>query len=105
MSGRFSDAEQLYLSAVVAIRTAGDRRALGEAIGLLSRHHSQWGDPERGRHELAEAVVLLEAKPPGPELARTYNRRANEALLFDEHAACITSRRTPWRSPRTGHAR
>jgi tetratricopeptide (TPR) repeat protein len=88
--GHVEEAEQLYLSAVVATRTAGDRRALGEAIGLLSRHHSKWGDPERGRHELAEAIEILEAEGPSPELARTYNRRANEALLFDEHDSCIT---------------
>jgi class 3 adenylate cyclase/tetratricopeptide (TPR) repeat protein len=88
--GHVEEAEQLYLSAVVATRTSGDRRALGEAIGLLSRHHSKWGDPERGRHELAEAIEILEAEGHSPELARTYNRRANEALLFDEHDSCIT---------------
>ena len=88
--GHVEEAEQLYLSAVVATRTAGDRRALGEALGLLSRHHSKWGDPERGRHELAEAIEILEAEGPSPELARTYNRRANEALLLDEYDSCIT---------------
>ena len=73
----------------MATRTADDRRALGEALGLLSRHHSKWGDPERGRHELAEAIEILEAEGPSPELARTYNRRANEALLLDEYDSCI----------------
>ena len=87
--GHVEEAEQLYLSAVVATRTAGDPLALGEALGLLSRHHSKWGDPERARHELAEAIDILEAEGSSPELARTYNRRANEALLFDDYDACI----------------
>jgi tetratricopeptide (TPR) repeat protein len=89
--GRVDEAEQLYLSAVVATRAADDRLMLGEALGLLSRHHSKWGDPARGQQELTEAIGILEAEGSSPELARTYNRRANEALLRDEYEACVAS--------------
>ena len=89
VSGRFSDAEQLYLAAMVAFRATGDRQGLGEAMGLLSRHYSRTGDTGRSHDLMSEAVELLEAEPPGPELARVYNRKAGELLVSDSFAECL----------------
>ena len=87
--GRVEEAEQLYLSAIVGARACDDMVLVGESLGLLSRHHARWGDPGRAHDELSEAIDILEAQPPSPELARTYNRRANEDLLSDDYLGCI----------------
>ena len=46
--------------------------------------------PSEAIQELAEAIEILEAEEPSPELVRTYNRRANEELLRDEYDSCVT---------------
>ena len=76
MTGNFPEAEQLYLAAIVASRAQRDMTALGDAMGMLSRHYSRIGDTARAKDLMHEALAILEAEPPGPELARAYNRLA-----------------------------
>ena len=84
MTGNFPEAEQLYLAAIVAARAQRDMTALGDAMGMLSRHYSRIGDTPRSQELMQEALGILEAEPPGPELARAYNRLAGERLVTDD---------------------
>jgi class 3 adenylate cyclase/tetratricopeptide (TPR) repeat protein len=88
-AGRFAEAEQLYLASLVAYRAMGDMAGLGEAMGMLSRHHSQTGNTARSTELMDEAIEILEAEPPGPELARVYGRLAGERLVAEDFAGCL----------------
>ena len=66
MTGNFPDAEQLYLAAIVAARAQRDMTALGDAMGMLSRHYSRIGDTPRSQELMQEALEILEAEATGP---------------------------------------
>ncbi len=89
MTGNFPEAEQLYLAAIVAARAQQDMTALGDAMGMLSRHYSRIGDTARSTELMHEALEILEAEPPGPELARAYNRLAGERLVADDFTGTL----------------
>jgi class 3 adenylate cyclase/tetratricopeptide (TPR) repeat protein len=89
MTGSFPEAEQLYLAAMVAARAQRDMHALGDAMGMLSRHYSRIGDTARAKDLMRQALEILEAEPPGPELARAYNRLAGERLVADDFAGTL----------------
>ncbi|MGZ5350032.1 MAG: ATP-binding protein [Actinomycetota bacterium] len=89
MTGNFPEAEQLYLAAIVAARAQRDMTALGDAMGMLSRHYSRIGDTARSQELMHEALEILEAEAPGPELARAYNRLAGERLVADDFAGTL----------------
>jgi class 3 adenylate cyclase/tetratricopeptide (TPR) repeat protein len=84
--GRFEESERLFAEAIEGFRDAGDVRGAGEAMGMLARAKSKRGDSAGSRPLYDEAIELLEALPPGPELARVYNRKAGQLLLAGDHA-------------------
>ncbi len=60
---------------------AGDAAAQARALRLLSRQCWEGGD-QQGAHEAArQAVDLLEAQPPGPDLAMAYSVVSQLAVL------------------------
>jgi class 3 adenylate cyclase/tetratricopeptide (TPR) repeat protein len=84
--GRFEESERLFADAIEGFRAAGDVRGAGEAMGMLARAKSKRGDVAGARPLYDEAIELLEALPPGPELARVDNRKAGQLLLAGDYA-------------------
>ncbi len=86
-AGRLQQARVCFDEAVELLRAGGDRRALGGALasqaGALSRFTSSRWEPL-----LEEAVAILEAEAPGPELARAWSWTARQHLLFGRYRAC-----------------
>lgn len=67
--------------AVVLRRTIGDPRALGRSLVALGSQLAAMGDAALSREARAEAVRVLEALPPGPDLGRVYAYIAEEAMF------------------------
>jgi len=85
--GRFEESERRFAEAIEGFRSAGDDLGAGEAMGMLARAKSKRGDVAGAKPLYEEAIGLLEALPPGPELARVYNRKAGQLLLAGDYAA------------------
>jgi DNA-binding CsgD family transcriptional regulator/tetratricopeptide (TPR) repeat protein len=68
-------------------RERGDRRREGDAHRWLSRLAWFEGDKARAEAEAERAVALLEAEPPGRELAMAYSNLAQLRMLDDDRAA------------------
>ncbi|MGH2636238.1 MAG: ATP-binding protein, partial [Actinomycetota bacterium] len=86
--GRFTDARASFDEAVDGMRAAGERVGLGEALALKTRALHKLGDLRTSTRLLSEAVEILEAEPPGPELARAYSRMAGQMLLLGRFEEC-----------------
>jgi class 3 adenylate cyclase/tetratricopeptide (TPR) repeat protein len=90
MSGRLdSEAEPMYTEAIEAIRSRGDARAAGHALMLFGRYQRVIGATEPARATLLEAVALLEAEPPSPELARAYASVAGTEMMAGRMDGCL----------------
>jgi class 3 adenylate cyclase/tetratricopeptide (TPR) repeat protein len=87
-AGRFRDAEVWFDEAVEILRERDDRLALGGALAIQARAEGRGGDARRWRRLLEEAVEILEAEPPGPELVRAWTRMAGQHLSFSTYAEC-----------------
>ncbi len=87
-AGRFRDAEVRFDEAVAILRAGDDRLALGDALAIQARAEGRGGDARRWRRLLEEAVEILEAEPPGPELVRAWTRMAGQHLSFSTYAEC-----------------
>jgi DNA-binding CsgD family transcriptional regulator len=75
------DAETLALEIYVA---TGDRLREGDAHRHLGTFAWYQGDGRRVREEIDTAIEILEALPPGPELASAYGRLASNFMMeFD----------------------
>ena len=76
-------------------RQNGDNVALGRTLTVLSLILAQLGDPRRGE-PLAQAIALLEAEPPGPDLVAAYGELAGRHVVFlsDWHGAISAAERT-----------
>jgi class 3 adenylate cyclase/tetratricopeptide (TPR) repeat protein len=72
---RLREARDALERALSAHRQSGNRLAAGRTLTLLELVLSGLGDP-RQEETLAEALQLLEAEPPGPELVFAYTRQA-----------------------------
>jgi class 3 adenylate cyclase/tetratricopeptide (TPR) repeat protein len=86
--GRFEESEQWFAEAIEGFRAVGDVRGAGEAMGMLARAKSKRGDAAGARPLYDEAIDLLEALPPGPELVRVVNRKAGQLLLAGDYGGC-----------------
>jgi class 3 adenylate cyclase/tetratricopeptide (TPR) repeat protein len=73
-TGGQSQAEAWCREALEAARITGDALGEGEALAWLSKLAWAQGDTARQFELLEEAVRILEAHPPGPELASAYSR-------------------------------
>ncbi len=82
-SGRIPPGEVLarYEESLEIYREVGDPLRIGEAITSVGSQVGAIGDAARSRELLAEAIGVLEARPPGPELARAYAFRAEEEMF------------------------
>jgi class 3 adenylate cyclase/tetratricopeptide (TPR) repeat protein len=77
--GRLHDARQQLEQAISYHRAHGDHLATGRALVALAFAITRLGDP-RGDEALAEALRLLEAEPPGPELVKAYAGLAGRSM-------------------------
>ncbi|MBA3691171.1 MAG: AAA family ATPase, partial [Actinobacteria bacterium] len=82
-SGRIEPGEVLarYEESLAIQRELGDPLRVGEALTRLGSQAGAIGDSARTRELLAEAIEVLEAEPPGLELARAYAFRAEEEMF------------------------
>ena len=82
-SARIDPAEVLarYERSVAIRRELGDPLRVGEALTRLGSQAGAVGDAARSSELLAEAIEVLEAEPPGIELARAYAFRAEEEMF------------------------
>jgi class 3 adenylate cyclase/tetratricopeptide (TPR) repeat protein len=87
-AGRFREAARHFDEATALLREHGDRVALGDALAIEARAEGRGGDATRWQRLLEEAVELLEAEPPGPELARAWSRMAGQHLSFSRYPEC-----------------
>jgi class 3 adenylate cyclase/tetratricopeptide (TPR) repeat protein len=87
-AGRFSDAAEALEEAIASFRVRGDVLAAGRAMGLLAQVLYRTGDP-RWADLPAEAVVLLEPLPAGPELVSALTELARAEILQGKGEAGI----------------
>jgi class 3 adenylate cyclase/tetratricopeptide (TPR) repeat protein len=73
-TGGLSQAEAWCREALEVARRSGDALGEGEALTWLSKLAWSRGDTVRQFDLLEDAVRILEALPPGPELASAYSR-------------------------------
>jgi len=73
--GRLREAQEALELALTRHREQGDRLATGRTLITLSGVLSALADP-RKTETLAEALQLLEAEPPGPELVTAHTSQA-----------------------------
>jgi class 3 adenylate cyclase/tetratricopeptide (TPR) repeat protein len=86
-AGRYEEAEALYREAVGAFSEGGDRIGEGMSLNRLANVLWERGAYAETKDRLAESVAILEAEPPGPELAACYASAASARILvgaFDE---------------------
>ena len=87
-AGRLSEAERDFDLAISELRATGDRAALGEALARGAQSVLRYG--KAARDLLEEAIALLEAEEPGPELARAYTRMAGHLYVAGDNVGSIT---------------
>jgi class 3 adenylate cyclase/tetratricopeptide (TPR) repeat protein len=92
--GRLREARAALDEAIVLYRELGDSVAAGRTMAALMPVLSNLGDPRR-EEPLAEAIALLEAQPPGPELVAAYGELAgvHSVLLSDYRGAIAAAER------------
>ena len=79
--GRLREARAALEEAIELYRQHGDSVAAGRTLAALMPVLSNLGDPHR-EEVLAEAIALLEAEPPGPELVAAYGELAGVYVVF-----------------------
>jgi class 3 adenylate cyclase/tetratricopeptide (TPR) repeat protein len=79
--GRLREARAALEEAIVLYREQGDSVAAGRSLASLPTVLANLGDPHR-EEPLAEAISLLRAQPPGPELIIAYGELAGVSLVF-----------------------
>jgi class 3 adenylate cyclase/tetratricopeptide (TPR) repeat protein len=75
-AGSYPEAEKRLDEALAAARAGGNTLGEGEALAWLSQIAWQRGDTARQFDLIEEAVRVLEAHPPGAELAFAYTRQS-----------------------------
>src|SRR5262245_47852852 len=71
-AGRYEEAEGLYRGSISAFRAGGDRVGEGESLTKLGNVLWERGAFDESNDSLATAARILEAEPPGVELATCY---------------------------------
>jgi class 3 adenylate cyclase/tetratricopeptide (TPR) repeat protein len=87
--GRFEEAEGLYLRAVDGLREQRATAEAADAMVRLSVVTEYRGDPARSRDILGEAIEMLSAMPPGPQLARALTEAAGSLLATGRNVELI----------------
>jgi tetratricopeptide (TPR) repeat protein len=80
-AGRYEDAQRAYEEAVGLFRERDDLVRVGSCLDRLANVLWERGDTAGCRLRLAEAVEVLEAEPPGAELATCYASLASDRLV------------------------
>jgi tetratricopeptide (TPR) repeat protein len=82
-SGRIDPGEVMarYEESLAIQRELGDPLRIGEALTRLGSQAGAIGGAARSTELLAAAIEVLEAQPPGIELARAYAYRAEEEMF------------------------
>lgn len=87
--GRMPEAIVAETEALEIRRSLQDSLGEGDAQRWLSRMHSLSGDRGAADHHAAEARSVLEAQPPGPELAMAYSNLGQLAMLAGDLRATL----------------
>jgi class 3 adenylate cyclase len=82
--GRLREVRDALEEALAAHREQGRNIAAGRVLTALANLLARLGDPH-GEETLAEALALLEAQPPGPELVAAYAQQAFLRWLVAGH--------------------
>ena len=80
-AGQYEDAESAFVEAIAGFRERDERVGAGAALVQLATVLWERGDSISCRARLAEAVEILEAVPPGAELADCYASVASDHLV------------------------
>ncbi|HET7929041.1 MAG TPA: adenylate/guanylate cyclase domain-containing protein [Actinomycetota bacterium] len=88
-AGRYEEAERTFEEAVESFGEQGDPVGQGASLEWLAVVLWERGDGEGSRVRLAEAVEILEAQTPGPELANCYSSIASERLVSCRFAEAV----------------
>jgi tetratricopeptide (TPR) repeat protein len=88
--GRLREARDALEQALTSHRQAGDGLAAGRTLSGLALVLSRLGDP-RQEETLAEALQLLEAEQPGPELVAAYTQQARARVLGGAHEEAVAA--------------
>jgi hypothetical protein len=86
MSAQFDEAIAAATEALACHRRLGDRLGEGDALRALSRLLFFAGRTEAGEPIALEAVSLLEALPPGHELAMAYGNLSQRRMVCEDTA-------------------
>jgi class 3 adenylate cyclase/tetratricopeptide (TPR) repeat protein len=81
--GRLEQAREILGQAIDLYREQNDELGLGRALTRLGNVLHRLGDP-RCEEAFAEAIDVLEAQPPGPELVSAYTYNAGRGLFTDD---------------------
>jgi tetratricopeptide (TPR) repeat protein len=89
--GRLREAKAALEEAIALYRERGESVAAGRSLTALSLHLAGLGDPHR-QQPLTEAIALLEAQPPGPELVAAYAMLGSlHVVFFSDFPEAITA--------------
>jgi class 3 adenylate cyclase/tetratricopeptide (TPR) repeat protein len=88
--GRLRDARKALEEAVAIDRDQGRLLAAGRVLTRLALVVHRLGDPRSGEL-IAEAVELLEAQPPGPELVSAYTYTAGRLTHVAQYAEAVAA--------------
>ncbi|HLW02949.1 MAG TPA: AAA family ATPase [Ktedonobacterales bacterium] len=83
------DAQQARLAALLIWQQQGHPEKVGHTLRWLSRLAWELGKPGEAEAYATQAVQVLEALPPGIELAMAYSNKAQLAMLADATAEAI----------------
>ena len=89
--GRLQEARAALEQAIALYRERGESVAAGRSLTALVSVLAGLGDTRR-EQALAEAITLLEAQPPGPELVAAYGELAGlQVVFFSDYLEAITA--------------
>jgi class 3 adenylate cyclase/tetratricopeptide (TPR) repeat protein len=90
MVGEVDQAESALVEAIDRLRAANDHVHAADANVQLSGVLRDRGETAQGRLLLTEALHILEANPPGPELARAYVALVRDLALSGRPEECLS---------------
>lgn len=88
VGGRLAEAQRDFEGAIGEFRARGDVLGAGEAMVRLARTCWFRGETDRKRALLAQAIELLEGRPPGRELALAYTHTAADHMIANRSDEC-----------------
>jgi tetratricopeptide (TPR) repeat protein len=87
--GRFQEGETLLRAALTEYQERDDQVGRADVMVALARALSERGETEAVDPLLDVALGLLEAREPGPALARAYARHAGRLLVLGDYHGCL----------------